>query len=67
MKPRVEEIHEKNEINRDKQNLKNLAPEFTDAKTVEALEEIVSRLSPFYNEIITHAVPRRQSIGRSNG
>jgi hypothetical protein len=61
LKQRVEAIHERNEINRDRQNLKNLAPKFTDAKTVEAVEKILSRLSPFYNEIITDAVPRAES------
>ena len=61
LKQRAEEIHERNEANRHRQNLKNLAPEFNDAKSVEAVEEILSRLSPFYNEIITDAVPRAES------
>jgi hypothetical protein len=61
LKQRVEAIHERNEENRHRQNLKNLAPEFNDAKSVEAVEEILSRLSPFYNEIITDAVPRAES------
>jgi hypothetical protein len=61
LKQRVEEIHDQNEINRHRQNLKNLAPEFNDAKSVEAVDGILSRLSPFYNEIITEAVPRAES------
>ena len=61
LKQRVEAIHEYNEINCHTQNLKNLAPEFNDAKGVEAVEKILSRLSPFYNEITTDAVPRADS------
>jgi hypothetical protein len=61
LKQRVQQVHEWNETNRDRQNLKNLAPEFTEAKTVEAVEKILSRLSPWYNEIIIAAVPRAES------
>ena len=61
LKQRVEAIQERNEANRHRQNLKDLAPKFNDAKSVEAVEEILSRLSPFYNEIITGAVPRAES------
>jgi hypothetical protein len=61
LKQRVEAIHERNEVNRHRQNLNNLGPEFNDAKSVEAVEKILSRLSPFYNEIITDAVPRADS------
>jgi hypothetical protein len=61
LKQRVEAIHERNKVNRHRQNLKNLGPEFNDAKSVEAVEKIFSRLSPFYNEIITDAVPRADS------
>jgi hypothetical protein len=61
LKQRVEAIHERNEVNRHRQNLQNLGPEFNDAKSVEAVEKILSRLSPFYNEIITDAVPRADS------
>jgi len=61
LKQRVEAIHERNEVNRHRQNLNNLGPEFNDAKSVEAVEKILSTLSPFYNEIITDAVPRADS------
>jgi hypothetical protein len=61
LKKRVEEIDDRNEANRHRQNLKNLAPDFNDAKSVEAVEEILSRIHPFYNEIITAAVPRAES------
>jgi hypothetical protein len=61
LKQRVEAIHEENEINRHRQNLKNLGPEFNDAKSVEAVEKILFRLGPVYNEIITDAVPPAES------
>ena len=61
LKQRVEEIHKKNEANRHRQNLKDLAPEFNDAKSVKAVKKILSRISPFYNEMITDAVPCAES------
>jgi hypothetical protein len=61
LKQSVEAIHESNQVNLHRQNLKDLGPEFNDAKSVEAVEKILSTLSPFYNEIITDAVPRADS------
>jgi hypothetical protein len=40
--------------------LKNLGPEFSNATGVEAVEKILSRLSPVYGEVITSWVPREK-------
>lgn len=58
LQQRVDEIQRKNEVNRHRQNLKNLGPEFSSAASVEAVEQILSRLSPSYADIITGWVPR---------
>jgi hypothetical protein len=58
LKQRVEQIREYNEVNRDRENLKNWGMKLGQAESIEAVEGILSRLSPYYVEIITEAVPR---------
>ena len=54
---RVEEVHFTNEVNRHKQNLKHLGLEFDRANSVEAVEKILCRLSPYYSNLIREKVP----------
>ena len=61
MKQRVEEVHDQNELNRHWQNLKNLAPKFNGAMSVEAVKKILSRLSSDYSDYIREKVPRAES------
>jgi hypothetical protein len=55
---RVVQAHTDNEANRHGKILKGLAPEFSKATSVEAVEQIFSLLSPVYVEVITSWVPR---------
>jgi hypothetical protein len=54
---RVKEVHFTNEVNRHKQNLKRLGLEFDRANSVEAVEKILCRLSPYYSNHIREKVP----------
>jgi hypothetical protein len=58
LQQRLDEIHNKSEVSRHVQNLKNLGPQFGGAESVEAVEKILSRLSPLYVDIITGSVPQ---------
>jgi hypothetical protein len=58
LQQRVDQIHQKNEVARHRQNLKNWAPEFSGAASVEAVESILSGFSPSYRQVITSWVPR---------
>ena len=58
LQQRFAQIHQKNEANRHRTNLKNLSAEFRDATSIEAVEKILSILSPFYCQVIMHWVPR---------
>jgi hypothetical protein len=57
LQQRVAQIHFENDVNRHRTNLKNLAAEFNGATSVEVVEQIFSRLSPVYVEIITSWIP----------
>lgn len=61
LQQRFAQIHEKNEGNRHRTNLKNLSAEFRVATSIEAVEKILSTLSPFYCRVITQWVPRESS------
>jgi hypothetical protein len=54
---RVVQAHTDNEANRHRKVLKDLAPKFSEATSVEAVEEIFSLLNPVYVEVITRWVP----------
>ena len=58
LKQRVDQIRDYNEVSRDRQNLKNWGMKLGQAESIEAVEEILSQLSPYYVELITEAVPR---------
>jgi len=57
LEERLDAIYDKNEGNRHLQYLKNLAPQFVDAEGVEAVEKILSQLSPFYANLIPERNP----------
>jgi hypothetical protein len=57
LKQRVDGVHQKSEGARHRKNLKNLASEFSCAETFEAVEQILSMLSPYYVSIIKYWVP----------
>jgi hypothetical protein len=58
LKQRVDQIRDYNEVSRDRQNLKNWGMKIAQAESIEAVDEILSQLSPYYVELITEAVPR---------
>jgi hypothetical protein len=58
LQQQLDQIHQKNEVNRHRQNLKNLGIEFGAASSIEVVERILSRLSPFYTDMIIGWVPR---------
>ena len=57
LKQRLDGVHQKSEGARHRKNLKNLASEFSCAETFEAVEQILSMLSPYYVSIIKYWVP----------
>ncbi|MDO9299471.1 hypothetical protein [Bradyrhizobium sp.] len=58
LQQRVAQTVLKNDVNRHRTNLKNLASEFQAADGAEAVEKTFSILSPWYQEVITGWVPR---------
>ena len=58
LKQRIDQIDIQNDANKITNDLKDLAAQFSEAMSVEATEEILSRLRPDYAEIITEWVPR---------
>lgn len=60
MRQEIDAFDEKNEINRHRQNLRRLGLEIAAAPNVEAVEKILARLSPDYQDIITEGAPREK-------
>ena len=58
LEERLDAIYDKNEGNRHLQYLKNLAPQFVDAESVEAVEKILSQLGPLYASLIREKIPQ---------
>jgi hypothetical protein len=58
MRQQIDAFNDKNEIHRHRQNLRRLGLEIAAAPNVEAVEKILSRMSPYYQDIITDCVPR---------
>jgi hypothetical protein len=57
LKQRLDRVHEKSEAARHGKNLKDLASEFSCAESLEAVEQILSILSPYYVSILKYWVP----------
>ena len=60
LRRRAAQLHCKNDINRHRKNLKSFAAEFSNATSVEAVEQILYLLSPLYISVITSRVPREK-------
>jgi hypothetical protein len=60
LRQRHAQVRQRNYVNRHRNNLKNWGVKFSEAASVEVVEEILSGLSPFYVETITGWVPREK-------
>ena len=60
LRQRAAQLHEKNDMSRHRMNLKSFAAEFSNATTVEAVEQILFLLSPLYTNTITGRLPREK-------